>query len=91
MYIGKDINDATGLIEIAFEQLIASKESIDKVAQAVKSKKINKDLSYDDQIEEAFAQKIIQQDERDNLRLFEEYRKKVISVDEFSCDSTVEG
>lgn len=86
-YIGKESGDPTGLIESTFSHLLASKDSLDKVAHAIKDKKIKKGLSFCDQIENAFNQKIINESEFEKLKLLEALRLKSISVDEFTDPS----
>lgn len=85
-FLGKTTNDPTGLIEIGFIQLIKAQPALSKMSRALKEQEINKNLSFDQQLQAALNNNIINENEVELLRQFEETRKKVIAVDEFIPD-----
>lgn len=85
-YIGKTAEDACGLIEMTFQHLIAAESSLLKITKAIKEKEINKNLTFEQQIQVAYDKQIIDESEAVLLREFESLRKKAIAVDEFTPD-----
>ncbi|MGE3319964.1 MAG: acyl-CoA dehydrogenase [Candidatus Berkiella sp.] len=85
-YVGKNVNDPTGLMEIGFELLIKNQPILERLHTAVKRKEISKHLSFEEKCQVAFNLKIIDADERNSLIEYESVRKKVIAVDEFPAD-----
>jgi alkylation response protein AidB-like acyl-CoA dehydrogenase len=85
-YIGKNVNDPTGLMETTFHQHIASLALQLKLSHAIKAKEINKNLSYEQQLQAALSKKILNETEVATLQEYDLIRKKAIAVDEFSSD-----
>lgn len=85
-YIGKTAEDASGLIEMTFQRLLVAEPSLLKMTKAIKAKEINKNLTFEQQIQVAYDKQIIDQNEATLLREFESLRKKAIAVDEFTQD-----
>lgn len=83
-YVGKEIDDPTGIVEFAFIKLVAAQPIISKIMHAIKTKQIQKNMAFEEQIQAALKKKIISESEVSILREFEVARKKVIAVDEFN-------
>lgn len=85
-YVGKDVDDPTGLMEVGFELLRKNQPILDKINAAVKRKEISKHLSFEEKCLAALNLKVIDANEKSSLLEFESVRKKVIAVDEFPPD-----
>ena len=85
-YIGKDENDPTGIIEKAFEKLMAIEPVLAKIKQAQKRNEINKKSSFAQKCAAALSLGIINEQELQQLEDFEQHRKRAIAVDEFNQD-----
>lgn len=85
-YVGKTIDDPTGLIEITFQRLMEIQPSLLKITNAIKAKEINKHVAFEQQIKIAVDKRIVSEYEATKINEFEVFRKKAIAVDEFTPD-----
>jgi alkylation response protein AidB-like acyl-CoA dehydrogenase len=84
-YIGTE-ETPVGLMEETFNKLIACTPIMSKIYQAIKRKEINKNLSFDLQVQAALVKKILTHEEVETLKDYEAYRIRSIAVDEFTPD-----
>ncbi len=85
-YIGKTKEDPTGLMEITFAKLIEVQPAMSKIALAISSKQINKNLNFEQKLQAGLLKQIITHEELVLLQEFEILREKAIAVDEFPSD-----
>ncbi|MFI4937458.1 MAG: acyl-CoA dehydrogenase [Candidatus Berkiellales bacterium] len=85
-FVGKTGDDQTGLIEVTFNQLMSIQGALEKISRAIKKKEINKQSSFEQQIQTALDLNIIDQNEAHKIKEFDTLRKRAISVDEFPLD-----
>ncbi len=76
--------DAVSTLEEALHCLMVAEPMFEKIYAAEKIGLIPKHLSLDKQLETAFAEKILNSEERDAILKFEGLKNKVIQVDEFT-------
>lgn len=84
-FIGNE-ESPVGLMETTFNKLIACTPIMSKLFQAIKRKEINKNLSFELQIQAALVKKILTHEEVEILKEYESYRLRAIAVDEFTPD-----
>lgn len=82
-YVGKTVDDPTGVVDIAFEKYHAVKDIEFKVQEAVKAGDIDASLTYQERIDAALKAKILNQIEAKALSEFESLRQSVLQVDSF--------
>lgn len=85
-YIGEDDNDSVGLIERAFIQMYGIKHLERKMITAVKNGDLPKNGSLASRLELALAQKILTQEEVEQILQADKLRYRSIQVDHFSHD-----
>lgn len=85
-FVGKTVEDPTGLMELTFEKFHAAKQALDKLSAAIRKKEVDKTLSLQAQMQTALAKNIITQQESILISEYEDLRVQAIAVDEFSPD-----
>ncbi|MFH0256600.1 acyl-CoA dehydrogenase [Vibrio rumoiensis] len=85
-YIGEDENDNVGLIERAFIAMYGVKHLERKMMKAVKDGKLAKAGPLNERLQAAVEQKILTQDEAEQVLKADEIRYRSIQVDHFSHD-----
>ncbi len=82
MYVSRDVNDPTGLLEMTLEKVIAAEEAEKKLDRAIRAGTIRR---YHDRdwIGDAVAKGIVSEVEGRQLREVEELTARVIAVDHF--------
>jgi len=85
-FVGKTVEDPTGLMELAFEKFHVAKQALDKLNAAIRKKEVDKTLSLQAQMQTALAKNIITQKEFTLISEYEDVRVQAIAVDEFSPD-----
>ena len=83
-FVGKEASDPTGNLENTFIMLPKIQIAMEKMSKALRKKEISKQLSFEEQIQEAVNKKIINVLEAELYQSYENLRKQVISVDEFT-------
>jgi acyl-CoA dehydrogenase len=87
VYVSKTSDDATGLMEYASAKLISAQAALDKLRQLGKQGQLDKSLTLTAQAERAHALDQLNDEEKQTVIEFDEVRKAVIAVDEFSFAS----
>jgi acyl-CoA dehydrogenase len=82
MYISTDVNDATGILEVALPKVIAAEAVERKIEKAVRAGDIQR-YHGKDWIGEAVTKNIITADEARLMREAEDLMQRVIAVDHF--------
>ncbi|MEO1282701.1 MAG: DUF1974 domain-containing protein, partial [Pseudomonadota bacterium] len=82
MFVSKDANDITGLLEVTFEKVIAAEDAEKRLEKAVRKGEVNR-YHGQDWFAEAVAKGVISTAEADQLREVETLVAKVIAVDHF--------
>lgn len=82
-YMGKDEDDATGLMENAFVAMYNAQPLLKKIAQAQKAGQLPRKQPLLDSINQALAASILTEQEAASLRKMNQLRFKAISVDSF--------
>lgn len=82
-YVGKDEDDATGLMENAFVAMYNAQPLLKKIAQAQKAGQLPRKQPLLDSINQALAANILSESEAASLRKMNQLRFKAISVDSF--------
>ena len=82
IYISRDERDPTGLLEVAFEKVIAADEAEKKLERAIRAGKVRRFHGLD-WISDAARQGILTEAEAGSLREAEALRERVITVDSF--------
>jgi acyl-CoA dehydrogenase len=82
IYITRDPEDPTGILEVAFEKAVAAEEAERKLERAVKAGRVRRFHGLD-WIEEAFQEGVIDAKEAELLRETEALTARVIAVDDF--------
>lgn len=83
MYIGKVEDDPAFIIEDAFSRLLASRETRDRIREAVKKSEIDGNLDISGQAAAAVAAGLCTQDEADRFIGAEKARDRAIQVDDY--------
>ena len=84
VYVGKDENDSSGLVEAAFQALNKNEGLLSKLAQAVKQGKVSGKQPLSQKAQTALEQKIISQAEFEALIELDSLVWKSLQVDEFT-------
>jgi len=82
IYISRDERDPTGLLEVAFEKVMAADEAEKKLERAIRAGKVRRFHGLD-WISDAARQGILTEAEAGSLREAEALRERVITVDSF--------
>jgi acyl-CoA dehydrogenase len=82
IYVSKDPDDATGLLEVALQKVVAAEEAEKKLERAIRSGTIRRYHGID-WIGEAMAKGIVTESEGQQLREVEALVARVIAVDHF--------
>jgi len=82
IYVTRDPNDPTGLLEVALEKAVAAEETEKKVERAIRTGQVRRFHGID-WIGDAVRQHVISEAEAQLLREVEALREKVIAVDHF--------
>ena len=82
MFISTDINDPTGLLEVALPKVIAAEAAERKVERAIRAGTVQR-YHGKDWIGEAVTKTIITADEAKLMREAEDLMQRVIAVDHF--------
>jgi alkylation response protein AidB-like acyl-CoA dehydrogenase len=91
IYVGNDVDDPSGRMEAAFQKLCAAQPLLDKLALAVKERKIGRKLSLDQRILAAFDRKIINDSEKEELLALDALVWDALQVDDFTMTMTTQG
>jgi acyl-CoA dehydrogenase len=82
IYVSRDARDPTGLLEVAFEKVVAAEEAERKLERAVRAGTVRRFHGID-WIGEATAKGVLTQSEAQLLREVEALTERVIAVDHF--------
>lgn len=85
IYISRDANDATGILEVTFEKAVAAEEIERKLDRAIRAGTVRR-YHGNDWFAEAVTKDVLTQAEADQLRELEELTARVIAVDHFDPD-----
>lgn len=85
-YVGKEENDPTGLMELAYKKLHEVKPIQQKINEAIKLGQLSRGGDHEKILQSAVHKKIITENEATELRAYEILRKAAISVDAFSAE-----
>lgn len=88
IYVSHNVDDPTGVLEVALEKVVEVEPAARKIEKAIREGRIRRSLN-DDWIGDAVAAAIITQEEADLMRETEKLVFKVISVDHFAPDAVV--
>ena len=86
MYIGKDVNDPSFIIEDAFTKLLAIKTTRDAIRQALKNEELTDTGNLESLIKSAVKKKVCSKSEADAYLAAEAARNLAIQVDDFPAD-----
>jgi acyl-CoA dehydrogenase len=82
MFISKDVNDPTGLLEVTLEKVIAAEEAERKLERAIRAGTVRRYHDVD-WIGDAVGKGVLSEAEGQQLREVEELTARVIAVDHF--------
>jgi len=85
-YVGKDDNDAVGLLEQAFLKMYAIRSLERKLIQSVKEGKVARKGPLAERLQQALDANVLTQIEVDQIKDAEELRIRAVQVDHFSHD-----
>ena len=85
IYISRDANDPTGILEVTFEKAVAAEEIERKLDRAIRAGTVRR-YHGNDWFAEAVTKDVLTQAEADQLRELEELTARVIAVDHFDPD-----
>ncbi len=85
IYVSRDPNDATGILEVALEKVVASEAAERKLEKAIREGHVRRFHGLD-WIGDAQSKSILTADEAELLREVEALTAKVIAVDDFDPD-----
>lgn len=85
-YRSESDGDAVNKMQKAFEYTIAAKASIRKLRKARQEGKLERDLSYEDELETAFKLGVISTAEVEMIKMTHDLQQDVIQVDEFAME-----
>jgi acyl-CoA dehydrogenase len=82
IFVSKDRNDPTGVLEVAFEKAVAAEEAERKLDRAIRAGTVRRYHGLD-WFQEAVEKDVLTKDEAAELRELEELTARVIAVDHF--------
>ena len=82
IYVSRDVNDPTGLLEVTLEKVIAAEPAEKKLEKAIREGVVRRYHGID-WFADAVAKSVISQEESDKLREVEQLVARVIAVDHF--------
>lgn len=85
-FVGDHKDDPIGLIDATFKKLLQAQPGLEKLQQAIKQGKIQKQLAFNQQCQEGLKQNILSKQEVELMNEYEQLRQKAIAVDEFPTD-----
>ena len=86
-YVGKDRKDPTGLMELAFQSMLAAKDAKHKLYTAASAGRVPRHASLTEQLQAALKAGIINQSEADSIMTADTLCNDAVQVDEFSFNS----
>ena len=88
-YVGNDPSDPIGRVEAAWKSLLQVESLHLKLRRAIKSKKIERQLTRTETLKQALRQNVIDEKDYDRLVQVENLRDLALVVDEFDFSSLV--
>lgn len=88
VFVGKDSNDASGLMEITFQTLCRHEGLLTKISQAVQQGKVSGKQPLAQKAKAALEQKILTEDEHADVIALDELVWQALQVDEFTPKQT---
>lgn len=85
-YRSQSDEDAVNKMQKAFEYTIAAKKSIQKLHKARQAGKLERDLSFEDELETAFKLGVISTAEVEMIKMTHNLQQDVIQVDDFEME-----
>jgi acyl-CoA dehydrogenase len=82
IYISKDVDDATGILEVTFEKAVAAEEAERKLDRAIRAGEVRR-YHGNDWFQEAVDKGVLTIAEGEQLRELEKLTSRVIAVDHF--------
>lgn len=85
IYVSRDINDPTGILEVTFEKAVAAEEAERKLDRAIRAGTVKR-FHGNNWFGEAIINHVLTDEEAAQLRELEELTARVIAVDDFDPD-----